>query len=475
MTQALVLAPLIASAAALAVPSNRLRPIVLPLGGAAHLALLLRDTLLGGPPRPGAWMALDAPGRLVLGLVSVLFLAASLYAVGYLRHEAKRDNRVFCCCLLLFLATMSLQACSQHWGLMWVALEATTLASAPLIYFDRTALSLEATWKYLLVCSVGIALALLGTFFLAYASLHAGLTTTLLAADMLVAAPHLSAAWLDAAFVFLLVGYGTKAGLAPMHTWLPDAHGQAPAPVSALLSGALLPCAFLPLMRLYQLCEAAGRAPVVQPVFLGVGLLSISIGAASVLRQRDLKRMLAFSSVEQMGVLALGLGIGGGGVLGSLLHMINTGLTKGMLFLCAGNVLLAFGSRSADQVSGVMRRLPLTGPLLVAGLLALTGSPPFGPFVSELTILSAAFGQGRFIAGGLFLALLAVVFVGMGATVLSVAQGRPGAPPGEHRDRATGVLPALGLMAMVLMLGSYIPAPLRRLLAEAAAGIGGGP
>jgi hydrogenase-4 component F len=467
VTVPLVLAPLIAAAAALAAPSNRWRPLILPLGGAAHLALLARDTLAGAPPPPGAWVGLDPLGRLVLGLVSVLFLFAALYAVGYLRRESHRDNRVFCCCMLLFLTTMTVLACSQHWGLMWVALEATTLASAPLIYFDRSALALEATWKYLLICSVGIAIALLGTFFLAYSSLHAGLRTTLVAGDMLAAAPSLSTAWLDAAFVLLLVGYGTKAGLAPMHTWLPDAHGQAPAPVSALLSGALLPCAFLPLLRLYQLCAAAGRVSVVQPVFLAVGLLSIAIGGAFVLRQRDLKRMLAFSSVEQMGVLALGLGVGGGGLFGALLHMINTGLTKGMLFLCAGNVLLACGSKSAGEVSGLMRRLPLTGALLVAGLLAITGSPPFGPFVSELTILSAALGGGHFVAGAGFLVLLAVVFMGMGATVLSVTQG-PADARATRPARETGAMSLVGLIVLVLLLGTYIPDPLRALLAEAA-------
>src|SRR5262249_22579268 len=201
-----------------------------------------------------------------------------------------RPNRIFCACFLLSLGMITLVILSHHLGLMWVGMEATTLALAPNISFYRTPRSLEATWKYLVICSVGIALALLGSFFLAYATLHAGLQSTLLFDDLVRHGASLSHPWLQAAFVLALVGYGTKMGLAPMHTWLPDAHGEAPAPVSALLSGALLPCAFLAILRVFHICAAAGEARASREIMIFVGLLSMAFAAVFMSRQRDLKR-----------------------------------------------------------------------------------------------------------------------------------------------------------------------------------------
>lgn len=470
MAIAVILLPMLLAALAFAVPSNRWRPLILPAGGVAHLAITLWLATHARAPLLGDWLYLDDLGCLVLLLVSVLFMASSWYAVGYLRHEEELSNRVFCGCLLAFLGSMTLLTCSHHWGLMWVAMEATTLVSAPLICFNRTALSLEATWKYLLICSVGIALALLGSFFLAYAALHEGLPSSLMFDDLLRSASKVSRPWLNAAFVLLLVGYGTKMGLAPLHTWLPDAHGEAPAPVSALLSGALLPCAFLPILRAYQMMAAAGQAVLAQRILIAVGLLSMLVTAVFVLRQRDLKRMLAYSSVEHMGILALGVGIGGGAVFGALFHILNNGLTKSVLFLSSGNIYLAYGSKSIDHVSGVRRRLPLTGLLFVAGFLAITGSPPFGPFQSLFAIVNAAFVGGRYIVVCAFLLLLFVVFIGMGATVLAAVQGRPPEQSGEtkYRDSLLSCLPIVLLLVLVLLLGVYMPDSLRTLLQNAA-------
>jgi hydrogenase-4 component F len=202
-----------------------------------------------------------------------------------------------------------------------------------------------------------------------------------------------------------------------------------------------------------------------------MGLLSMAFAAVFMVRQRDFKRMLAYSSVEHMGILVLGVGIGGLAIYGALLHVINNGLTKGVLFLSAGNIHRAYGSRLTDDVRGALRRVPLSGALFLAGFLAITGSPPFGPFVSEFTIVSAAMGQGQFLAGGLFLLLLGIVFVGMGATVLAVVQGPPpeqAAPNGLRDNLGTGG-PVLLFMALVLLLGVYIPPPLESLLRKAAA------
>jgi hydrogenase-4 component F len=382
-----------------------------------------------------------------------------------------RPNRVFCANLFVVLAMMTLVSLSHHLGLMWVAMEATTLASAPLLYFEQNARSLEATWKYLLIGSVGIALALFGSYFLAYASIKAGLQSTLLFDRLVEIAPRLSPPWLHAAFVLLFVGYGTKMGLAPMHAWKPDAYGEAPSLVGTLLAGGLTSCAFLAILRIYQICCAGPEAEQARHILVFIGLLSMAVAAVFLVRQRDFKRMLAYSSIEHMGILILGIGIGGLAVYGALLHLINNGLTKGVLFLSAGNIHRAYGSKVIDDVRGALQRVPLSGALFLAGFLAITGSPPFGPFVSTFTIASAAVGSGQFLAGGLFLLLLAIVFIGMGATILAVVLGNASDEKKVkkfHDGFGTGA-PILLFLALVLLLGVYIPPPLESLLREAAA------
>jgi hydrogenase-4 component F len=440
----------------------------LPLAGTLHLALTL--AVINDPPPvpPGAWLAFDGPGRLVLMLVSILFCLSSFYAVGYLHHRLERSNRVFCACLLALMGMTSAVAASRHLGLMWVAMEATTLSTAPLIYFNRNRRSIEGTWKYLLICSVGIALSLLGTFFLAYASLRQGLPPSLLVDDLLKEATNLSPPWLHGAFVLLLVGYGTKMGLAPMHTWKPDAYGEAPGLVGGLLAGAMTSCAFLGVLRVYRICLASG-AVYPRQMLLALGILSMAVAGIFVIRQRDFKRMLAYSSVEHMGILVLGLGLGGAAVTGALFHLINNGLAKALMFLTAGNIHRAYGSKLIDDVSGARRRLPISGWLFLLGFLAATGSPPFGPFQSIFAILNAALDQGHTVIAGLLLAFLLLVFLGMGKTVLAVVQGSPSleASSTTYRDGVLTALPVILLMGLVLMLGLYMPPPLKTLLSDA--------
>jgi hydrogenase-4 component F len=470
MALALILFPLAMAAVVFAMPSRRWRPWFVPLACLGHVvltALALQSAEVTGL---GDWLVLDPLGKVLLGFISLLFLLCTIYTAGYLNRRPDRPNRVFCACLLLTLAMMTLVILSHHLGLMWVAMEATTLAMAPNLLFYRSPRSLEATWKYLLICSVGIALALLGSFFLAYATLHEGLESTLLFDDLVRQAPLLSRPWLHAAFVLLFVGYGTKMGLAPMHTWLPDAHGEAPAPVSAMLSGALLPCAFLAILRIYHICHAAGEAALARQIMLLIGLVSMAVACVFMIRQRDFKRLLAYSSVEHMGILVIGTAIGGLALFGTLLHVINNGLTKAALFLSAGNIQTAYGSKLTEDVSGAMRRLPFSGGLFLAGFLAITGSPPFGLFVSEFAILSAAFNGGHYVVGGLFLALLLVIFLGMGVSILAVVLGKPSQPATatQFRDSLWTGMPILACMGLVLLLGLYLPPPLTKLLQEAA-------
>ncbi len=471
-----ILAPLALAPVALGLASNRRRPLVLLAGALLHAAGVVALLAASPAPRAGAWLALDALGKITLLTTTVLYLAAAVYGQGYLARREDRDNRVFVTGLLVLLAAMSTVALSHHLGLTWVAMEASTLVTAPLIYFNHNPRSLEAAWKYLLIGSLGIALALLGTFFLALSGSAPGGPRSLVVEELVAAGPTLSRTWVRAAFVFLLVGYGTKMGLAPLHSWKPDAYGEAPGLLGALLAGGLTNFAFLSIVRVFQVTRAAGEEAFAREALVGLGLFSIALAAVFVVGQKDFKRMLAYSSVEHMGILALGVGLGGGAAAGAFFHAMNNGLTKGVVFLSAGNIHRAFGSKSTDDVRGAARRLPLSGPLFLAGFLAVTGSPPFSPFFSEFAILNGAFGGGRFLVGALFLAFIAVIFVGMGATVLAVVQGDPGdagrAPRSGDSWLTAG--PPLVLLAGVLFLGLFLPQGLKDLFGAAAALVGGG-
>jgi hydrogenase-4 component F len=473
---AIVLLPLLGALVAWLVPDNRRRSFLLPVVGIAHLAMtavLLLDT---PPASPGGWILLDPLGKLTLLSNSMLFAVCAAYAVGYLSYRRKRNNRILCMALLVCLSAMTLVTLSQHLGLLWIALEATTVTMAPLIYFNHNARSIEATWKYLLICSVGIAIALLGLFFLAYSTIVAKQDVTLLLGSLIEDASRLHAGWRHAAFIFLLVGFGSKMGLAPLHTWKPDAYGEAPGLVGALLAGGLVNCALLALLRVYQIAAASTEGVLFQEVLLAMGLISMAFAAVFMARQSDFKRMLAYSSVEHVGIIAVALGLGKGALFGALLHMINNALTKGVLFLSSGNIHRAYNSKSTQFVRGALRRTPWSGALFLAAFFAITGSPPFGPFISEFTIVSAAFLQENYWSGGLFLAFLALIFIGMASTVLPVVMGKI---PNDiektpYRDTVHTVLPPLLLMGVVLLLGLWIPAPLQELLRQAAGQLGGG-
>ncbi|MGD9780964.1 MAG: proton-conducting transporter membrane subunit [Kiritimatiellia bacterium] len=489
MTLALIFLPLAAAVAAMLIRPDRPRRALLVGTAAVHAALAAGCCLAPPAYAPEAWVGFDAAGRLFLGIASFLFLAVSVYAAHVLGQEAhgrqteedtgsafvNAPEAVYVACLLVFLSMMTLVAASRHLGLLWVAVEATTLATAPLIYFHRQPRSLEATWKYLLVCSVGIALALLGNFLLVIASAGPGGTDgSLQVAELVARGGRMHGPWLKAAFVFLLVGYGTKMGLVPMHTWLPDAHSEAPSPVSALLSGALLNCAFLGILRAHAICAAAGLGDFSGQLLVGFGLLSMGVAAAFLVHQPDYKRMLAYSSVENMGLLALGAGLGGAATYGALLHAVNHSAVKAALFMVAGNFLFAYRTKAIARIGGALHRIPASGALWLAGLFAIAGSPPFGTFASEFTMFRAAFAQGRAWVAAVALVALTIAFVGMSRAFLGMSLGR--APEGEApvRERAAAFAPALVLLAVSLVLGLWIPAGLDEMLVHASRLLGGG-
>ena len=455
---ALIAGPLLFALIVSATPSARARPIVVAAAGVLHTAGAL--SVSPGSEMLGGWFAVDPLGHLILIVVSGLFTLCAIYGVEYLGIRQERPNRIFCVCLLTFLSMATAITLAQHLAVVWVAVEGATLSTAVLVYFNHNSRSLEAAWKYLVIGSVGIALALLGSLFFAYAALHgAAGDESLLFGALLEHAGGLSRPWLRAGFVLLLVGYGTKMGLAPMHSWKPDAYGEAPGLIGALLAGGMTNCAFLALLRVYRVMQAAGEGAFARQLFLAIGLLSMAMAAVFMTGQRDFKRMLAYSSVEHMGILVLGIGFGGVAVLGTLLHLVNNALTKVVLFLAAANIHRAYGSKNSDEVRGALRRVPWSGALFLIGFLAITGSPPFGPFVSELTILSGAMSGRHYASAAVFLVCLIVVFLGMGATVLKVVQGPPTSPAGtaQFRDSFWKTAPMLVALALVVMMGIWIP------------------
>jgi len=499
MIRPLLLLPLAAGFLAFIVRSDRARRLLLVWTARVHFLLTALTVLshLKGPggvpfaawlaplyPRPSeaVWFSFDALGLLFLGITSLLFLGASHYAAYYLAAEKSDPGEdadglfvfnnapeaVFTGCLLLFLAAMTAVTASRHMGLLWAAVEATTLLSAPLIYFHRHKRSLEATWKYLLICSVGIALALMGNLFLGAAGLKAG--GGLDFAAMLAAAPGLDKPLLKAAFLFLFVGYGTKMGLSPFHTWLPDAHSEAPAVVSALLSGALLNCAFLGVLRVNAVCASAGLADFTGGVLVLFGLFSVITAAMFMLGQRDYKRMLAYSSIEHMGILALGTGLGGPGLFAALLGAFSHSLTKAGLFFTSGNVLAAEKTKRISEVRGLWRRAPRTAVLWLGGFFLITGLPPSGVFLSKFLILREAVTGGHYWLAAGFLFFLAVLFTGMARVFITMTFGDRGQKEGEkpYAEPTGMLLPAALFFALVLGLGLYVPAWLDSLLWAAA-------
>lgn len=481
MLTALLVTPFAGAILCLAVPSDRLRRRI--LAGTPWVLLGLAAAWWRTDPGcpPDAWLGIDDLSLVFLLVTSLLFALVSPSLPGYLAsHELPpgRNRRwsretLFSAGTLAFLGTMTLTLASRHMGIFWMAVEATTLASAPLIAYQRSSRSVEAAWKYLLICSVGIAMALIGNIAFAVAAAFSPETRDLPLTFQGLAqhAPLLQLRWLKGGFAFLLVGYGTKMGLAPMHTWLPDAHSEAPSPISALLSGALLNCAFLGILRVHAILARTAGATYSQSLLVAFGGISMVLASGFLVRQRDTKRLLAYSSIENMGLLTLAAGASA--PFGALLHAVNHSLIKGMLFLVAGNLLTLYHTKSTEEIRGILRVSPLTGGLWLAGFLAICGLPPFGAFVSEWTILSSLGREGRWGLLALVLTSLGVVFVGLWRTLIHMAYGEPTPATEESARPPLFHLPPLALGGAALLLGMWIPGPLMRLLGRAAALLGG--
>ena len=457
----LLLVPAAGATVAAIWPSDRTRPWILPGVGLVHAVLSF--WLLFDPPvvSADAWLGFDELARAVLPAVSLLFLVCASYSVSYLRIRTERGNRVFVASLLCVLGLLSAGHQARHLGLLWIATEGVTLAAVPLLHFNGTPRAFEATWKYLLVGGTGIALSLLGSFCLGYASLHGGGGGDLTFVTLTAQGAGLSRPWVLTDWVLLLVGYGTKMGLAPMHTWKPDAYGEAPSIVGAILAGGVTTVAFTAILRVRAVVAAAGEGPIADRTLLAIGLFSVLLAALFLLATRDFKRMLAYSSVEHMGILSLGAALGSAGMWAALFHVWANSLTKGALFLSAGNIRRAAGARSTGEVSGMAMITPRSAAIFVAGLFAVTACPPFGPFFSELRVVRAAFETRHFVAAGIFLTGLLFAFFGLTRLVFAIVDGRPRTAAhalGRRNPETAGVIgPPLVLLLLALWLGLFTP------------------
>lgn len=428
---------------------------------------------------------IDSLSAVILLVVATLTCTATLFSLSYMQQEIQ-DGHVSLKMLKryyglvnLFVFTMLCVPIVENMGIMWVAVEATTLSSALLVvfYFDRAAL--EAAWKYVMVCTVGICLALLGTILLYYAQVNTdfggeGQALSWLAIQAV--SDKLDPGMIKLAFIFILIGYGTKAGLAPMHTWLPDAHSQAPSPVSGLLSGALLSCALYGIIRMVIIVKGAMGPAFPEQFLIGFGLLSIMIAVPFILVQHDLKRLLAYSSIEHMGLITLGLGLGTPLALyGALLHIINHAVTKSTLFYLAGAIIQHYGTKNIMRIKGLVSAMPVLGTMFVAAVLAIAGLPPFSIFYSKLTIVWAAFQSGNPGLGVIILLLMAAVFAGMIYYTLKVGFGSiPSKVTGNYR-LGKPAMTAVSVSVMIMIVGGiYLPPWLDTLINQAVAIIIGG-
>jgi hydrogenase-4 component F len=415
-------------------------------------------------------------------LVTLISFLVSLYSLGYMTHDVEekiqtlRKLKGYYVLLDSFILTMLLVCTTNNLGALWVAIEATTLTSALLVGYYNKKTAVDAAWNYLMICAVGISFALVGIVLTYYSAIHTlghvekGLNWSYL----MSVAFELDPTVLKLAFVFILIGFGTKAGLAPMHTWLPDAHSEAPTPVSALLSGVLLKCSFYGILRFTILVNQSVDHHFTSHLLLFFGILSLAVSTPFILIQKNIKRLLAYHSIEHMGIIAVGTAFASPlGIYAALLHMFNHAITKSLLFFVAGSLSLKYHTKEMGKMSGAIRLMPITGPLLLVGGLALAGMPPFSIFVSEWLILTAGIKEYEWAACTLFVLFLVIIFGGLVHHFSRIAfgvqptrtEGGMALLPGEI-SRSVVFSFWVPVLLMVIM-GWGIPDPLHSLLLEA--------
>lgn len=432
-----------------------------------------RDVFLHQHYTWSSYFSIGAFGAISLLLISFISFLASVYSTGYLRAEVKKEIigfsrvRQYYIFFNLFLVAMILAVTSVSPIITWVAVEATTLSTVFLISFYNKTSSTEAAWKYLIINSVGLLLAFFGTMLflsssISLATAHSFITWN----DLLANADHFDPAIAKIAFIFIIIGYGTKLGLVPMHTWLPDAHSKAPVPISSLLSGVLLNIALFTILRFKIVADIAIGSNFTGGLFIYFGLFSILISALLIYRQINYKRLLAYSTIEHMGIICFGIGLGGVAFFAALLHMVYHSLAKPLLFLASGNIFLKYSSTKIEKIRGALQALPLTSVLFFIGLLVITGVPPFGIFITEFSILTEGIkAQPALTVVALFaLVLIFVGFLKHGSSML-FGEKPETIPVGENSG--WNLVPLFILALVLIGLSFYLPNSLKTLLERA--------
>jgi hydrogenase-4 component F len=416
-------------------------------------------------PATGAFFLIDDFNIYLVALTAFVAFTTSLFSARYVLHEveigrlAPRYLRFYHAMYQAFAFTMLLALTANNLGVMWVAIEGATLTTVLMVGLYRTHAALEAAWKYFILCGVGIALALFGTTLMYLAAqpvMGEGLPAMTWSA-LLPQVSRFSPAILNLAFVFLLVGYGTKVGLAPLHAWLPDAHAEGPTPISAVLSGLLLNVALYVVLRFKMLLAGNASAVTPGPLMVTMGLSSLLLASFMLYRRRDIKRLFAYSSIEHMGIITFAFGMGGAlANFAGLLHMTMHSLTKSAIFFAVGHVSQIKGTQKIADIRGLTSSQPLLGWALVIGVVAIAGLPPFGVFTSEFLVLTTTFGRQPWLALLLLLGLL----VGFGALMMRLQGLAFGPGEGGEKASSAAMVPLLVHFGMVLVAGIYLPGPL---------------
>lgn len=425
---------------------------------------------------------IDSLGAVVLLPISIVGFVSVLYSKNYMGRQYDiglvDDKHIvrYYQGLSVFLLSMLVVPITNNLGVMWVTVEATTLISVLLImlYFKENAI--EAAWKYLIIATVGLSFALIGTVFFYYANIPAGSSEDAMNWTGMVHNSKLfDPSLVKIAFVFIIVGYGTKAGLAPMHTWLPDAHSEAPTPVSALLSGVLLNCALYGIIRFHIVTSGTLGPAFSNQLLVILAVVSIGIAAASIYFQKDMKRMLAYSSVEHMGIISLGIGFGSMlGIYGAILQLINHALAKPLMFFASGTISQKYETKVMSKIKGIIRIMPVTGTLFLIGGFALVGMPPFSIFLSEFLVLGAGFQSGQFLVTIIVISFLIITFAVFLRHLIKMTVGNPMTEMKKDDMGKLAIVPMVILASLVIMFGFYIPEQLQTLVHNASVIINGG-
>ncbi|PWC39234.1 hydrogenase 4 subunit F [Azospirillum sp. TSO35-2] len=458
-----LLTPLLSAAALALVPDWRLAARLNI--GASGLTLLAALALFAAPAGATVYLVLDAFNIALIVLTAFVGLTTAVFSAGYIGHEVDsgtltpRKLRFYHAMYQAFLFTMLLALSANNLGVLWVAVEGATLTTVLMVSLYRTAAAIEAAWKYFILCGVGIALALFGTILIYMAAqpvMGPGLPAMTWTA-LQEAAARIDPNLLNLAFVFLLIGYGTKVGLAPLHAWLPDAHAEGPTPISAVLSGLLLNVALYAVLRFKMLLAANGAALAPGPLMVTMGLASLLLAGPMLYRRRDVKRFFAYSSIEHMGIITIAFGLGGPlANFAGLLHMAMHSLTKSAIFFAVGHAVQVTGTQKLAGIRGLTVSHPALGWGLLAGVVAIAGLPPFGVFMSEFLLVTSGVAAQPALA----LALAAGILIAFGALVLRAQQLCFGAPLAETAPLHGTLAPLYAHLALVLTAGVWLPGPL---------------